>query len=94
MLMKKELHAIVIGNVSHKTFNERFFCYEKEVMPTSGRWIMDTAKKNGIFFESSEEARSFRDEVIAYAKRLYAEKQREKAEKEREKAFDEYLESR
>ena len=74
--MKKELHAIVIGDISHKTADERFFCYEREVTPMSFRWIMDTAKKNGFFFDSSEEARSFRDEVIEFAKRLYDERKK------------------
>ena len=82
--MKKELHAIVIGDMSHEAVGERLFCYENEVMPTSAKWIMDMAKKNGLFFYSSEEARSFRDEVIDFAKKLYADKQREKVEQERE----------
>lgn len=74
--MKKELYAIVIGDISHEAVGERHFCYEKEVMPTPARWIMDMAKKNGLFFESSEEARIFRDEVIGFAKRLYEERKK------------------
>lgn len=80
MLMKKKFYAIVIGDVSHEVVEERLFCYEKEVTPIPRRWIMDMAKKNGLFFESSEEARIFRNEVIEFAKRLYEERKKKEEE--------------
>lgn len=83
--MENKCYASVIGSIAGERENKRNLNQE---MSIALDWILINAHKNGLLFDTNEEAVAFRDEVIAYAKRLYAEKQRERAEEERERSLE------
>lgn len=69
--MEKMRFALVVGQVKAVIRN---YCVANG--SRADNWIVNRANENGFFFDSSEEARRFRDEVIEFAKRLYDERKK------------------